>query len=235
MSLQALLTTMYTLSMAVAHYGHTHYGSCSLWPLLTVATLIPATLRVLWPLTYYAPPQVASLCPATGPRGGNTRVVISGPELKHGADPYCRFPITGGAPPGPFWGGGGGGGGGSVQVTAAWTHDQAAVVPASRVTDADGLAALVCLAPVSAAASAAALEVGLNEQDLRLQPPAHMVTAPLTYGDSLDYMWLQPPLHGLTGQPQWAGTVQTASITDGHSRGCMCSRTGQPQRAGLHH
>ena len=44
---------------------------------------------------YYAPPQVAALCPSTGPRGGDTRVVISGPELNHGADPYCRFPVDG--------------------------------------------------------------------------------------------------------------------------------------------
>ena len=68
--------------------------------------------------------------------------MVSGSELKHGADPYCRFPVAGGAPPGPFWGGGGGGGG--IHVTAAWAADQAAVVAASRVDDADGQLALVC-------------------------------------------------------------------------------------------
>ena len=106
---------------------------------------------------------MAAVCPSTGPRGGETRVVISGSELKHGADPYCRFPVDGGAPPGSFWGGGGGGGG--VHVTAAWSADQAAVVAASRGTGADGRPALVCVAPLSAAASAAALEVSLNGQD----------------------------------------------------------------------
>ena len=106
---------------------------------------------------------MAAVCPSTGPRGGETRVVISGSELKHGADPYCRFPVDGGAPPGSFWGGGGGGGG--VHVTAAWSADQAAVVAASRGTGADGRPALVCVAPLSAAASAAALEISLNGQD----------------------------------------------------------------------
>ena len=74
-------------------------------------------------------------------------MVVSGSELKHGADPYCRFPVAGGAPPGPFWGGGGGGGG--IHVTAAWAADQAAVVAASRVDDADGQPALVCVAPIT--------------------------------------------------------------------------------------
>ena len=106
--------------------------------------------------------------------------MVSGSELTHGADPYCRFPVEGGAPPGPFWGGGGGGGG--IHVTAAWAADQAvvvvrvrvrvtltltlilaltltldpnpyptqaAIVAASRVTDAHGRHALVCVAPMT--------------------------------------------------------------------------------------
>ena len=107
--------------------------------------------------------------------------MVSGSELKHGADPYCRFPVEGGAPPGRFWGGGGGGGG--IHVTAAWAADQAAVVvrvrvrvvtltltltltlaltlnpnpypkqaaivAASRVSDALGRHALVCAAPMT--------------------------------------------------------------------------------------
>ena len=85
--------------------------------------------------------------PSTGPLGGGTRVLVSGSELTHGADLYCRFPVEGGAPPGPFWGGGGGGGG--IHVTAAWAADQAAVVAASRVTDAAGQPALVSVAPIT--------------------------------------------------------------------------------------
>ena len=77
---------------------------------------------------FYAPPRVGALCPSSGPLGGGTRVVVSGGLLKHGADRYCRFPVAGGAPPGPFWGGGGGGGGGLVNTTDAWRHDQAACV-----------------------------------------------------------------------------------------------------------
>ena len=92
--------------------------------------------------------------------------------------------MDGGAPPGPFWGGGGGGGG--VHVSAAWTADQAAVVAASRVIDVDGRPALVCVAPVSTAASAAALEVTLNGQDFTtdvahygfVDPPAPVSLSP---------------------------------------------------------
>ena len=92
--------------------------------------------------------------------------------------------MDGGAPPGPFWGGGGGGGG--VHVSAAWTADQAAVVAASRVTDVDGRPALVCVAPLSTAASAAALEVTLNGQDFTtdlahygfVDPPAPVSLSP---------------------------------------------------------
>ena len=65
---------------------------------------------------YYAPPEVSSFSPTSGPAGGGTRVTVYGAHFANGHAPFCRFPTPGGQPDvavnATRIGGGGGGGGG---------------------------------------------------------------------------------------------------------------------------
>ena len=96
--------------------------------------------------SYYAPPEVSSISPNSGPTSGATVVRITGAQLAHGAAPYCRFAqAVGACAEGP---------------TAAF-DTCSDLVAAERVV-VDGLPALECVSPDGLSEATLALEVTLN-------------------------------------------------------------------------
>ena len=101
---------------------------------------------------YYAPPEVSSFSPTSGPITGDTRVSVYGAHFANGHKPFCKFPQPSGI---------------------------AVPVNASRI---DGGAGLVCLSPLAASGVRAPLEVSLNGQQYTKTGLMYDTVAPAVIG-----------------------------------------------------